>query len=63
LLNLLRKGLRMRRVDLVEASMQGWTRLGAPQRQRFAEAFLKALCGSTALSYVVAAAARERTAR
>jgi hypothetical protein len=32
----------MRRVDLVEATMQGWARLDAPQRQRFAEAFLKA---------------------
>jgi hypothetical protein len=32
----------MRRVDLVEVTMQGWARLNAPQRQRFAEAFLKA---------------------
>jgi hypothetical protein len=32
----------MRRVDLFEATMQGWARLNPSQRQRFAEAFLKA---------------------
>jgi hypothetical protein len=32
----------MRRVDLVEATMQGWARLDASQRQRFAEAFVRA---------------------
>src|SRR4029453_15576693 len=36
------KAREMRRVDLVEATMQGWGGLDAPQRQRFAEAFLKA---------------------
>ncbi len=32
----------MRRVDLFEATMQGWARLNPSQRQRFAEAFVKA---------------------
>jgi hypothetical protein len=32
----------MRRVELVQATMAGWSRLDAAQRQRFAEAFLKA---------------------
>jgi hypothetical protein len=32
----------MRRVDLVQATMAGWARLNPQQRQRFAEAFLKA---------------------
>jgi hypothetical protein len=32
----------MRRTDLTEATMQGWARLNAAQRQRFFEAFLKA---------------------
>ncbi|UGY21829.1 hypothetical protein HU675_0027890 [Bradyrhizobium septentrionale] len=32
----------MRRIDLVSATLEGWARLDAPQRQRFAEAFLKA---------------------
>jgi hypothetical protein len=36
------KAREMRRVDLVEATMQGWARLDAAQRQRFFEAFLKA---------------------
>jgi len=30
------------RVDLVRAGMEGWSRLNEQQRQRFAEAFLKA---------------------
>ena len=32
----------MRRIDLFEATMQGWARLNAAQRERFFEAFLKA---------------------
>ena len=32
----------MRRVDLIEATMEGWARLNAAQRERFFEAFLKA---------------------
>lgn len=32
----------MRRTDLAEATMQGWARLDAAQRQRFFEAFLNA---------------------
>ena len=32
----------MRRIELTEATMQGWARLDAAQRQRFFEAFLKA---------------------
>jgi hypothetical protein len=32
----------MRRVDLVEATMQGWTRLDPQQRERFFQAGLKA---------------------
>jgi hypothetical protein len=32
----------MRRSDLFEATMEGWARLNAAQRQRFFEAFAKA---------------------
>jgi hypothetical protein len=32
----------MRRIDLVQATMAGWARLNPQQRQRFAEAFLRA---------------------
>jgi hypothetical protein len=32
----------MRRTDLTEATLQGWARLNATQRQRFFEAFLNA---------------------
>ena len=32
----------MRRTDLAEATMQGWARLDAAQRQRFFEAFVRA---------------------
>ena len=32
----------MRRSDLTEATMQGWARLDAAQRQRFFEAFVRA---------------------
>ena len=32
----------MRRTDLTEATMQGWARLDAAQRQRFFEAFVRA---------------------
>jgi hypothetical protein len=32
----------MRRIDLIDATMQGWARLDAAQRHRFFEAFLKA---------------------
>jgi hypothetical protein len=32
----------MRRTDLTEATMEGWARLNAAQRQRFFEAFLSA---------------------
>ena len=43
MLNLTLKGSReMRRTDLFEATMEGWARLDAAQRQRFFEAFLKA---------------------
>jgi hypothetical protein len=42
LLNLLFKGSRMRRIDLVEATLEAWTRLNPSQRERFFKAFLKA---------------------
>jgi hypothetical protein len=42
LLNSAYKHREMRRTDLTEATMQGWARLNAAQRQRFFEAFLKA---------------------
>jgi hypothetical protein len=42
LLNFAFKGHEMRRIPLAEATMQGWARLDAAQRQRFFEAFLKA---------------------
>jgi hypothetical protein len=32
----------MRRVELTEATMQGWARLDAAQRQRFFDAFVRA---------------------
>ena len=32
----------MRRIPLAEATLEGWARLDAPQRQRFFEAFVKA---------------------
>jgi hypothetical protein len=32
----------MRRTDLIDATMEGWARLNAAQRQRFFEAFVKA---------------------
>ena len=32
----------MRRTDLTEATLQGWARLDAAQRERFFEAFVKA---------------------
>jgi hypothetical protein len=32
----------MRRIDLTRATMDGWARLNAAQRQRFFEAFVKA---------------------
>jgi hypothetical protein len=32
----------MRRIDLVSATLEAWQRLDALQRQRFAEAFLRA---------------------
>ena len=40
----------MRRTDLTEATMQGWARLDAAQRQRFFEAFLKAALRLDALA-------------
>ena len=40
----------MRRTDLTEATMQGWARLDAAQRQRFFEAFQKAALRLDALS-------------
>ena len=40
----------MRRTDLAEATMQGWARLDAAQRQRFFEAFLKAALRLDALA-------------
>jgi hypothetical protein len=36
------KAREMRRVDLFEATMQGWARLNPSQRERFAKAFVKA---------------------
>ena len=36
------KGTRMRRIDLVAATMQGWSRLDPAQRERFFQAGLKA---------------------
>ena len=40
----------MRRTDLTEATMEGWARLDAAQRQRFFEAFLKAALRLDALA-------------
>ena len=40
----------MRRTDLTEATMQGWARLDAAQRQRFFEAFLRAALRLDALA-------------
>ena len=40
----------MRRSDLTEATMQGWARLDAAQRQRFFEAFLRAALRLDALA-------------
>ena len=40
----------MRRSDLFEATLEGWARLDAPQRQRFFEAFLKAALRLDALA-------------
>ena len=37
----------MRRVDLFEATMQGWARLNPQQRERFFKAGLKERCGLT----------------
>jgi hypothetical protein len=42
LLNFGLKAHKMRRVDLIEATMQGWARLDEAQRERFFEAFVKA---------------------
>jgi hypothetical protein len=36
------KGTRMRRIDLVAATMQGWSRLNPAQRDQFFEAFVSA---------------------
>jgi hypothetical protein len=36
------KGTHMRRIDLVTATLEGWSRLNPQQRQRFFEAGLKA---------------------
>ena len=44
------KAHEMRRTDLTEATMQGWARLDAAQRQRFFEAFLKAALRLDALA-------------
>ena len=40
----------MQRTDLAEATMQGWARLDATQRQRFFEAFLEAALRLDALA-------------
>ena len=40
----------IRRTDLTQATMQGWARLDAAQRQRFFEAFLKAALRLDALA-------------
>ena len=40
----------MRRTDLTEATMQGWARLDAAQRERFFEAFVKAALRLDALA-------------
>jgi hypothetical protein len=50
LLNFAFKVHEMRRTDLTEATMQGWARLDAAQRQRFFEAFLKAALRLDALA-------------
>jgi hypothetical protein len=50
LLNFAFKGHEMRRIPLAEATMQGWARLDAAQRQRFFEAFLKAALRLDALA-------------
>jgi hypothetical protein len=50
LLNFTFKVREMRRTDLTEATMQGWARLDAAQRQRFFEAFLKAALRLDALA-------------
>jgi len=45
------------RTDLFEATMQGWARLDAAQRQRFFEAFVKAALRLDRLELRVASAA------
>jgi hypothetical protein len=40
----------MRRTDLTEATLQGWARLDAAQRERFFKSFLKAVLRLDALA-------------
>jgi hypothetical protein len=59
------KGTHMRRIDLVTATLEGWSRLNPQQRQRFFEAGLKAALRlrATSVSRLVAAKAQEPAAR
>jgi hypothetical protein len=47
---LLKEAREMRRTDLTEATMEGWARLDAAQRQRFFAAFVKAALRLDALA-------------
>jgi hypothetical protein len=51
-----------RRVDLVQATMQGWSRLDDRHRQRFAEGFLKAALRLDRLEFRAWLLRRVRTA-
>ena len=53
----------MRRIDLVEATMQGWSRLDPPQRERFFQAGLKAALRLDRLEFRAWLLRRVRTRR
>ena len=55
----------MRRIDLVEATMQGWARLNPPQRERFFQAGLKAALRLDRREFraLASAAGQDRAAR
>ena len=52
----------MRRIDLVEATMQGWSRLNPQQRERFFQAGLKAALRLDRLEFCAWLLRRVRTA-
>jgi hypothetical protein len=52
----------MRRIDLVEATMQGWSRLNPQQRERFFQAGLKAALRLDRLEFRAWLLRRVRTA-